>query len=231
MKNTLNVRKDFEIYGSRLGRINFISKLDIKEKVILDVGCGYGWFLNYALSQGAKEIVGLEISDQDLHTARESIRDEKIFFKKGTAISIPYPDKYFDSVTAWEVIEHIPPKLELKMFEEVARVLKSGGVFYLSTPYKSFLSIVFDPAWWLVQHRHYSVEDLKRFGLDNNNFKVHDYKILGRIFSLLLNLNMYFSKWILKRDPIHKEFFRKMSSREYLEDKGYLTIMCKFIKI
>jgi ubiquinone/menaquinone biosynthesis C-methylase UbiE len=231
MRNILSIRKDFEIYGSRLGRINFMSTLDIEHKVILDVGCGYGWFLNYALTQGAKEIVGLEISDRDLRTAKESIEDEKIFFKKGTAINIPFPDEYFDSITAWEVIEHIPPKMELRMFEEVDRVLKPGGVFYLSTPYKSLIAMVFDPAWWLISHRHYSVQDLKQFGLSNNTFKVNDYKILGRGFSLLLNLNMYFSKWILRRNPINEKFFRKMSSNEYVGDKGYLTLMYKFIKI
>ena len=69
-------------------------------------------------------------------------------------------------MTSWEVLEHIPKDTEKKMFNEVNRVLKPGGIFYISTPYNNVISNIFDPAWWLIGHRHYSLEKVKKYAQD-----------------------------------------------------------------
>ena len=58
---------------------------------------------------------------------------------------IPYPDGYFDSVSAYDFIEHVPRVLPtadglgtrfpfVELMNEVWRVLVPGGLFYASTP-------------------------------------------------------------------------------------------------
>src|SRR5260370_41927080 len=61
----------------------------------------------------------------------------------------------YDTVVSGEVIEHIPPASEPRMFAEVNRVLRPGGCFYLSTPHGGLRSILGDPTYWLIRHRHY----------------------------------------------------------------------------
>ena len=55
---------------------------------------------------------------------------------------IPFPDNFFDSVTAFDFIEHIPRVIYnpnrrfcfVELMNEIYRVLKVGGIFCSSTP-------------------------------------------------------------------------------------------------
>lgn len=43
----------------------------LQGKDLLDLGCGYGWHCRYAVQQGAKSVVGVDLSEKMLRTARE----------------------------------------------------------------------------------------------------------------------------------------------------------------
>lgn len=47
---------------------------DFKGKRVLDIGCGFGWHCIYAAEQGAKEVIGTDISEKMLAVAREKHR-------------------------------------------------------------------------------------------------------------------------------------------------------------
>jgi ubiquinone/menaquinone biosynthesis C-methylase UbiE len=135
MKNLLNEKPNSKLIGRLKFTVKkFIKEKDVVNKKVLDIGCGYGWFELNALKRGVKEIHGIEITDEDLKTVRENIKDLRAKFKKGGALKLPFRDNYFDTVVSWEVIEHIPKNTEDRMFKEVSRVLKKNGIFYLSTP-------------------------------------------------------------------------------------------------
>ena len=155
MKNITKVKPTEILHGRLLFSINFVSDLDIKDKKILDIGCGYGWFELNAIKRGCSNIIGTEITENDLQTAKENINNIKVQLKKGSAIDLNFHNKQFDTVVSWEVLEHIPKQTENKMFSEINRVLKNNGVFYLSTPFSNLFSDILDPAWWLIGHRHY----------------------------------------------------------------------------
>ena len=44
---------------------------DLRGKSVLDIGCNEGFFCNVAATRGARRVVGLEISESALRTARE----------------------------------------------------------------------------------------------------------------------------------------------------------------
>jgi len=233
MKNTLDSKptNNFTEENSKFYKI-LINDQDLQEKIVLDLGCGYGWFCLIAKERGAKKIYGMEISEEDLSTAKKYIQDEQIEFKTGSAIDIALPNESVDSIFSWEVIEHIPEKTEKKMFQEIDRVLKPGGKFYLSTPYNSFLSKLFDPAYIILKHRHYDESHFEEF-INETNLKIKNIHLVGRYWYLLDVINLYFSKWILRREKLFELFILQKRLEEFLNKnkKGFMAIYVEFEKL
>lgn len=229
MEHILNEGPILETYGSAVGRENFVEKSDIKGRTVLDIGCGYGWFENYSIKKGVKSIVGIDSSEHALNVARKYIKDKRARFLKGSATKLNFEENSFDSTFCWEVVEHLPKSSEHLMFSEVKRVLKPGGKFYLSTPYDSFFSKVTDPAWWLVGHRHYSLDKLRELG-EKQSFRVTRYWVRGGWYWIFFTLNMYISKWIFRREPFFKDKLSKLATKEYKGQRGFVTVFVKYEK-
>lgn len=230
MKNILNETPEGKLSGRFLASVNFVEKGDVEGKEILDIGCGYGWCELNFLQRGAKRMVGVEISEDDLSTIRKNITDERLSVYVASAIDIPFPDESFDTVVSWEVIEHIPKGTEEKMFSEVCRVLKKGGVFYLSTPHASFWAMILDPAWWFIGHRHYSRFQFARYAR-NAGFELENVMIRGGWWNIFSILNMYISKWVLHKWMLMSDTFVRHENKEYESaEKGFTNIFGKFRK-
>lgn len=123
------------------------------------------------------------------------------------------------------------------MFSEVNRVLKTDGIFYLSTPYDNFFAKIFDPAWWLIGHRHYSLNLLRAYG-KANGFELIDYEIGGRMWEIINVNNRLISKWVFRREPFYEELVNKKRDKEYAsingltnKEMGFTNIFVKFKKI
>ena len=93
------------------------------EKSILDVGCGFGYFLELA-SQKGWQVSGVEIVDRTVENAVAKVGTQNIFH--GTLKEARYPDDSFDAISLWDLLFHIQdPYEELR---ECFRVLKRRGV-------------------------------------------------------------------------------------------------------
>lgn len=230
MRNIVNEKPTDKLIGRLRFSAEFVNSNDIEGKNILDIGCGYGWFEAYCIKRKVGNIEGIEISDSDLETARKYVVNNKVNFTIAGALELPFNDNVFDTVVAWEVIEHIPKNTERKMFKEVDRVLKKNGIFYLSTPYNSFFSTFLDPAFWLIGHRHYSKEKLIGLG-EKSGFKVSEIHIKGDMWSLFDLMDIYISKWILRRKQIFGKFFEKKENKAYSPSKeGLMDIFVRYEK-
>jgi|GEM_PF-638788 len=136
---------------------------------LLDVGCGLGFFLKEIEDQF--EIYGVEISTFQAQFARERL-GLNVFC--GTLLQANYPDDYFDVVTLWEVIEHLPDPIE--HIKEINRILKPGGLLALSTPnFSGLTSIVTKEKWHLYdpkEHLYYfSPKSIKNI-LQGSGFQI-----------------------------------------------------------
>jgi 2-polyprenyl-3-methyl-5-hydroxy-6-metoxy-1,4-benzoquinol methylase len=229
MKNILDSNPFNNLKEENIDFYNYlIPKKEIEGKSILDLGCGYGWFILLALKNKPLKVTGVEISNEDIKTAKKYIKDKNVEFKIGSATKIPLQDSSIDTAVSWEVIEHIPNASEKLMFQEVSRVLKPGGKFYLSTPYNSFVSKYTDPAFYFINHRHYHEIDFKEF-IKGTDLKIKDIKIVGGIWYLLDLFNLYIAKWIFRREKFFEDFMREKRVSE-LYQEGFMAIYISFEK-
>lgn len=100
---------------------------------ILDVGSGRGGFLVDAAKRGMRA-VGVEINPKAIARAHERAEGAGVSIeaKEGRAEALPFPDASFDFANVCEVLEHVPSPS--RVLSEVARVLSSTGVAYVSIP-------------------------------------------------------------------------------------------------
>ena len=91
---------------------------------ILDVGCGTGSLTRVVLeSADVKSIVGIDLADVYLESARQTIRDPRVDFKAGDATSLPFAEKSFDRAFAMLVLHFVPDAK--KVVNEMRRVVRS----------------------------------------------------------------------------------------------------------
>ena len=103
--------------------LNYLSsEIKNKDKSILDIGCGFGYFLELA-SRAGWNTFGVEIVDAAVKTAREKVGETRIFH--GFLKDAYYSDECFDVITLWDVLVMFDtPFGELK---ECYRILKQRG--------------------------------------------------------------------------------------------------------
>lgn len=108
---------------------------DVHGKKILDVGCGDG-ALSYCLTQQGSMVIGIDNEPLGIEMAQENFRQVGATgtFLVGSAYELPFESNTFDHVVCCEVIEHL--EMPEKMITEVYRILKPGGIFALTTPYR-----------------------------------------------------------------------------------------------
>ncbi len=112
----------------------------VKERDILEVGCGRGLMLSNLIS--AKKRSGIDPSSEAIEFAKTHIPEANL--QVAFAQKLPFEDNTFDLVYSLEVIEHVK-EYEL-MVSEVERVLKPGGIIFIQTPnypIKRFYDLIF----------------------------------------------------------------------------------------
>lgn len=95
---------------------------------LLDVGCGEGHFLRRA--RAFYEVTGCDLSLDGVAAARRNAGVTTVF--RASAEAIPVVDQAFEIVTCFDVIEHMPDPGGF--FREAARVLRPGGLLFITTP-------------------------------------------------------------------------------------------------
>lgn len=116
---------------------------NLQGKRILDVGCERGFMLACLQRWGA-DVFGVQISKPAAAVAARLIGAERVFV--GDLAAARYPDAWFDYVTLWHVLEHVPDPIAL--LREIRRILKPKGIAYIEVPNAGGYSArVFGASW------------------------------------------------------------------------------------
>ncbi|EKE16391.1 MAG: hypothetical protein ACD_11C00018G0027 [uncultured bacterium] len=102
----------------------FIKESDIKNKVILDIGCGSGRFTKHALSCGAALAFGADLGES-VEFAYKLTRDmENACIVQADIYNMPFLNQ-FDLAYSIGVLHHLPKPQD--GFSRLPKVLKNGG--------------------------------------------------------------------------------------------------------
>lgn len=80
---------------------------ELAGKRVLDLGCGYGWHCRYALEQGAREVVGVDISQRMLEQARCRTISERCRYLHMAMEDIDFPEACFDVVISSLALHYV----------------------------------------------------------------------------------------------------------------------------
>ena len=109
--------------------------LDLDHKDILELGCGTAQLTRLIAEGGpGRRITALEV-DRIQHDKNLAIDDlPNVHFDLAGAQAIPLDDASVDVVFMFKSLHHVPRDMMGQAMDEIARVLRPGGVLYVSEP-------------------------------------------------------------------------------------------------
>ncbi len=111
----------------------FFTPEEVKDRLVLDSGCGTGIFSIIFANHGAAKVTGIDISEGSLGTARslkKKFNLENAEFMQQDMLELPFADASFDIVWAWGTVHHTTDPL--RAIDQLIRVLKPGGSLLLA---------------------------------------------------------------------------------------------------
>jgi len=100
----------------------------LKERSVLDVGCGVG-LLSHYVGEHFGQLHGIDIAPGVVERAASQAPRGNFQLYDGK--QIPFADETFDVTFTVCVLHHVPPAQWESLVAEMARVLKPGGLLYI----------------------------------------------------------------------------------------------------
>ncbi|SMC93974.1 class I SAM-dependent methyltransferase [Pedobacter africanus] len=126
----------------------------LREKAVLDLGCGFGWHCRYAMENGARSVVGVDISHRMLEKAKQINNMEGMEYERTALEDLSYPAETFDLVFSSLTFHYI--QSFDKLIHNIYKWLKPGG------------SLVFS-----VEHPIFTAEGKQDWAYDESGQKLH----------------------------------------------------------
>lgn len=115
---------------------------NMKGKSVLDMGCGVGCNTSLLNDRGV-QVIGIDASPEMLQNARRM--HPKIVFEKQDILHTSFPDNSFDGIVLSYVIEHFNDEGLRQLRSEIDRLLKDGGLLFISSHEGNGEALLADP--------------------------------------------------------------------------------------
>lgn len=157
---------DSPYHQNRLMTIKLTLHYDeyIRNKVVVDFGCGEGVLSAYAAEQGAKQVIGIDIEPSLLDMARAKVPNGD--FRLGSLDRLKeIPAKSVDCLISANVLAYMTEDENRHFYDQVRRIVKKDGALVVTHSNELFDMFTFNA---------YTAEFCKRnFGFDPSPLLVH----------------------------------------------------------
>jgi SAM-dependent methyltransferase len=109
----------------------------VSGKSVLDIASGEGYG-SRLLASVAADVTGVDVAETAIAHARMAYQAANLRFLQGDCCNIPTPAASFDAVVSFETLEHVHE--HDRVYAELKRVLKPGGILVISCPEKKTYS-------------------------------------------------------------------------------------------
>jgi len=208
-------------------RYEFIAQKCVGKRV-LDIACGVGYGGEILLNSGARSVVGADIDAGAIATARDLFGQSGLLLAGADAESSPFADSSFEVVVSFETVEHVPQPGRL--FDEIERVLRPGGLFVCSSPNREFGGDHRENPYHLSEMSFQEFEDLfsRRFDIEEAFSQTHSDSYL-RHFELLEAITSLQSVLRFSRALRLENALRKLLGRQVLDPKPMDPLLARFV--
>ena len=224
----MKYRDDIEAHFTARHKRSIQFTRDVYGKNLLNVGCWIGWYEKVVAEHGCKLAVGIDIDLKALKSAKRETNPRICQFVRATATHLPFRENCFDIVSLFEVLEHVPCGSESLVISQAREVLVSNGRLLISVPTTNPVAIIFDPAFFVGGHRHYSPRVVQAL-LAENGFLIRVIFCTGGLVELISTIALYFFKHLLNREIPYKDAIERLKDIEYSR-KGFVTTFVEATK-
>jgi ubiquinone/menaquinone biosynthesis C-methylase UbiE len=147
---------------------------------VLDVGCGLGGSARYIANQHGCSVVGIDLTDEYVDVANKLTEfvhlTDKVSFKQGSALELPFPSENFDIVWTEHTQMNIADKE--KFYGEMGRVLKPQGRLVFHDVFLGTTSEPHYPTPWAEYDSLSSLctQEEAKTAIQKSNLEIKDWK-------------------------------------------------------
>lgn len=112
---------------------------DVRDRSVLDIGCGEGYCARELKRRGAGDYLGLDLSAQMIEAAKtQELKDQYGIEYRASNVADFVPDRQFDLCIAVFLFNYLQVAAMQRVFAMVYQVLSDNGEFIFSVPHPLF---------------------------------------------------------------------------------------------
>lgn len=206
---------------------------DLNGKKILDLGCGYGESCKWYISNGAENVIGVDISEKMIERAAELYKDDKIEYKNQCIEEINFKEETFDIVSSSLAFHYISDFVSV--VKKINNVLKQNGILVFSQEHPIATAKKIADGWAKDENKeklHWILDDYNEEGIRKQQWFIDGVVKYHRTLSTIVNTLIENNFKIIKiLEPIATEKAEKLNPKLKEERRRPPFIIIKAQKV
>lgn len=199
---------------------------NLSGKRIVDLGCGFGWFSRFAMAQGAKSALGIDISEKMIAKARATTTDAAVTYKIADLENLELQQAAFDFAYS---------SLAFHYIRNFRKLIKA--IYQALVPYAHFVFTIEHPIYtapknpkWMTDRHGNRIWPLNQYQIEGERITnwlakgvIKQHRTLGRTINTLIDVDFTIRR-IEEWRPTEEQLRKNPEWKEELDRPMFLLI-------